>query len=59
MYIQTEDGKDIYALPSCATCTYADEYVVCMDACPICNFDDKGDICVPELCEHYSEGVKE
>lgn len=23
-----------------------------IDKCPICNFDDEGDICVPNLCSY-------
>ena len=55
MDIKTSDGINIYCLPDGAICTLTNEEVMSMDECPCRNFDDFGDICVPELCEHYTE----
>lgn len=59
MEIKTKDGIDIYVLPPCAWCKVAKKDIEDMDACPMCNFDDFGDICVPEICEHYTEDKNE
>lgn len=55
MTLMTKDGIEIFALPPVAWCKYAKNDVEDMDYCPIKNFDDTGDICVPELCEFYTK----
>jgi len=55
MDILTKDGIEIISLPLMAICTIANEDIEGMIECPIKNFDDFGNICVPELCEHYTE----
>ena len=55
MTLMTKDGIEIFALPPIALCKYSNKDVEDMDECPIKNFDDFGDICVPELCEFYTE----
>ena len=55
MQIKTEYGEDILSLPPCAWCKIADKDIEDLDTCPLCNFDDTGDICIPSLCEHYTE----
>lgn len=59
MDIKTEYGDDIFCLPPCAWCKVAKKDIEDMDTCPLCNFDDFGDICVPSLCDHYTEDNKE
>lgn len=58
MTIQTREGIKIYVLPDCAKCRATGKSPTDMEDCPICNFDDYGDICVPELCDEYIEEVK-
>lgn len=55
MNIMTPGGGEIYLVPECVRCKITGQNPVDMDECPICNFDDTGDICVPELCEEYME----
>lgn len=55
MDIKTKDGISITVLPDCARCTIAKKNPLFMTSCPCYNFDDFGDICVPELCDHYTE----
>ena len=55
MQIKTEYGEDILSLPSYAWCKVANKDIEDMDKCPLYNFDDNGKICVPSVCEHYTE----
>lgn len=55
MNIQTDDGIEIQCLPDGARCEIEDKEIVDMDECPMKNFDNYGDICIPNLCEHYRE----
>ena len=55
MEILTYDGIKITCLPDCAKCTYEGKHPEDMEKCPLYNFDDEGDICVPECCNHYTE----
>lgn len=55
MEIKTEYGVDIFCLPSCAKCKKTGKNPEEMDKCPLYNFDDYGDICVPEICAYYTE----
>ena len=55
MNIKTEWGGDIYCLPSCAKCKATGKSPEYMERCPLYNFDDDGDICVPEICDQYTE----
>lgn len=55
MTIQTETGLEIFVLPDCARCKAAGKNPTELDKCPIYNFDDDGECCVPELCEEYEE----
>lgn len=55
MEIRTKDGMMIYCLPDNARCKLTGRNPESMCECPIFNFDDLGDICVPELCEEYEE----
>lgn len=55
MNIRTTDGIDIHCLPENARCKIACMNPEKMHECPICNFDDYGDECVPELCDEYYE----
>ena len=55
MDIKTTSGIDVYSLPECARCGMSDLSPELMDECPIRNFDNNGEICVPELCDAYTE----
>lgn len=55
MDVLTVGGWNLCLLPVCAKCKITDKNPMEMDECPICNFDDDGDICVPGLCEEYTE----
>lgn len=55
MRILTGSGIDIECLPDCGRCKVSGKNPEQMDMCPIYNFDDFGDLCVPELCDEYSE----
>lgn len=55
MNIQTKHEVDIYCLPESALCIETFEHPNNMKRCPLHQFDDFGDICVPELCESYDE----
>lgn len=59
MTLMTKDGIEIFALPPVAWCKCAKDDVEDIDECPIKNFDDTGDICVPELCEFYTEHISQ
>lgn len=54
--VLTKHGQCIMCLPDKARCRLSGKTPHDMDKCPICNFDDYGDICVPELCDEYEEG---
>ena len=56
MNIQTSDFINIYVLPDDAKCNLSDKHPTDIDECPSCKFDYFGEICIPELCEHYTEG---
>lgn len=55
MEIMTADGIRIYCLPDNAICKRMNTSPERLWECPICNFDDAGYICVPELCDEYTE----
>ena len=55
MNIRTQWGDKIFCLPDCARCRITGKSPEDMDSCPIINFDDFGDECVPELCDEYEE----
>ena len=55
MQYRTADGVEFHVLPHNARCQYVGTNPDNLDSCPICNFDDDGDICVPELCDYYDE----
>ena len=55
MDIKTKDGIDIFVLPESARCLITGEHLFYIDECPMKNFDDFGDICVPEMCREYTE----
>lgn len=59
MDIKTEYGEDIFCLPPVAFCKIARKDIEDLESCPICNFDDIGDICCPSICEHYTETMEE
>ena len=56
MDICTECGQKIFCLPDNARCRLSGKPPHETEKCPICNFDDYGDVCVPELCDEYGEG---
>lgn len=47
------------SLPPCAWCKAANKDIEDLNRCPICNFDDDGDYCVPSLCDYYTENLEE
>lgn len=55
MEIMDKNCHTVFSLPFKAICKETEQNPVDMERCPICNFDDDGDICVPELCEEYTE----
>lgn len=55
MNVSTRVGLKVDSLPECGRCRLTGKSPKEMDACPICNFDDYGDECVPELCNEYTE----
>lgn len=55
MNIGTACGVSIDCLPDNAKCKCTGKSPLEMDSCPICNFDDYGNECVPELCDEYEE----
>ena len=56
MNIRTSDEIKIFCLPDNACCMQSGKSPKDMSECPIKNFDDFGDECVPELCDCYTEG---
>lgn len=59
MKIKTKCGLDIYCLPKCGKCRQTGKNPEEMEKCPIFNFDDYGDICVPEVCNHFTFDMRE
>lgn len=59
MRIQTVDGVEINVLPETARCLETGMRPEDMNKCPICNFEDEGDICIPDSCTCYTEEQKE
>ena len=55
MDVVTPDGIKIYCLPDCAKCSRTGISPIDMDHCPIFQFDNFGDRCIPELCDEYRE----
>lgn len=55
MEIMTADGIRIFCLPDNAICKRMNTSPERFGECPMCNFDDVGYICVPELCDEYTE----
>lgn len=55
MKYRTAEGDEYFVLTHNARCQYVGTNPDNLDSCPICNFDDYGDICVPELCYYYDE----
>lgn len=55
MEIWTKDGLMVYCLPDNAKCKLTGKSPEEMYECPVCNFDNYGDICVPALCGEYEE----
>lgn len=55
MIVITSDGTDIYCLPDCAKCLESGESPLDMDRCPLCAFDDWGEMCIPDICDRYTE----
>lgn len=51
MKIQTVPGKD---LTTTGSCKQACRKLSTMKFCPIKRFDDYGDICRPDICQHYT-----
>lgn len=49
------NGGVLPKLPRNAICLITGESPDVMLLCPLCNFDDDGKLCVPELCEMYRE----
>ena len=56
MDICTQYGQKIFCLPDNARCRLSGKSPHETEKCPIRNFDDYGDVCVPELCDEYGEG---
>ena len=54
MEIMTADGIRIFCLPDNAICKQKNTSPEWLWECPMCKFDD-GQICVPELCDEYTE----
>ena len=55
MEYRTADGMEFFVLPDGARCTYTRKHPDNMSSCPICNFDEYGDICIPDVCGYYYE----
>lgn len=58
MEYRTGDGVRFDVLPEGARCTYTRKHPDNMDSCPTCNFDDFGNVCVPDVCGYYHEYIK-
>lgn len=57
MKILNKFGSEPDNVSPCAFCKKAQEPIEDLEVCPICNFDDDGETCVPELCKHYTEDI--
>lgn len=55
MNLYTADGISYHCLPACARCKISGESPETMDECPDRRFDDQGLVCIPELCDAYTE----
>lgn len=55
MEYRTSAGIKLYCLPDNARCNLKGKHPDDIDECPICNFDDYGRICCPDLCDKYDE----
>lgn len=55
MELRTSDGDEFFCLPDNAMCGLAMQNPEGMDSCPGCCFDAYGDVCVPDMCMHYTE----
>ena len=55
MEVMTADGIRIFCLPDNAICKQMNTSPEQFWECPMCNFDEAGYICVPELCDEYTE----
>ena len=51
----TAEGLEAAILPDCAQCSLEGKHPEKMECCPLNNFDRDGFICIPELCDHYTE----
>lgn len=55
MIYKTKDGIAFHVLPDNARCACEGVHPDVLSECPLHNFDDDGDLCVPELCDYYDE----
>ncbi len=55
MTLKSIDQTELFCLPSCAKCKISGKNPEKMENCPIRKYDDLGDECIPEDCEHYTE----
>jgi len=55
MEIMTADGMRIYFMSDNAVCKRMKTSPERFWECPMCKFDDVGYICIPELCDEYTE----
>ena len=55
MNIETPGGIPLYALPKAGRCQASGKSPLDMRKCPRMAFDEKGDMCVPDLCDKYYE----
>lgn len=53
--VMDSKGETVDVVPIGAKCAVTGEYLDEMERCPRCNFDDDGDVCVPDLCDEYYE----
>jgi len=51
MIYKTKDGIEFHVLPDNARCACEGVHPDVLSECPMHNFDDDGDLCVPELCD--------
>lgn len=57
MNIRTKDGIKIYCLPAGARCSCTGKSPEVMMECPIGACNMFGTICIPELCDRYTEDI--
>ena len=55
MIYMNQAGDELTLPPFRAKCAVTGDYLSDMNRCPLCNFDDDGEICVPGLCDEYHE----